>query len=93
MELIGQLIVKKEKVQVSDKFAKREFVIKEDGQYPQEILFQCVQDKCSLIDLFNEGETVKVTFAIQGKRHDKDGKSNWFNNLNAYKLDKVGESF
>ena len=38
-------------VQISEKFAKREFVVTDaSSMYPQDILFQATQDKCSLLD-------------------------------------------
>ena len=50
----GKLIVKNDAEQITDTFKKREFVISDEGsQYPQEIMFQLVQDKCDLIDLSN----------------------------------------
>jgi len=43
--------------QKSATFQAREFVIQvEDGQYPQMVKFQLVQDKCSLIDDYSEGD-------------------------------------
>ena len=42
--------------QKSEKFRAREFVIEmDDGKYPQMIKFQLTQDKCEVIDDYNEG--------------------------------------
>lgn len=91
MDYQGKLIVKNETETISEKFKKRSFVIESDEQYSQQVIFQLTQDKCSLLDSFNEGEVIKVTFSLQGKRFEKEGKVNYFNNLNAYKLEKVGD--
>lgn len=87
----GKLIVKKDTEQVTDKFRKREFVISdESSQYPQEIIFQLVQDKVDLLDPFNEGEQMKVNFNLRGRRWDnpKTGETRFFNSLDAWRLEK-----
>ena len=43
-------------------FQAREFVIKTDGDYPQMIKFQLTQDRCDLINGFEEGQKIKVHF-------------------------------
>ena len=61
--------------QVSEKFRKREFVLEvQDGQYPEHIKFQMVQDKTSLIDPFKMGDEVKVTFNLRGRGFNKNGQ-------------------
>lgn len=69
--------------QKSATFQAREFVIEvEDGQYPQMVKFQLVQDKCSLVDDFNEGDEVEVDFDLRGR--EWNGK--YFTNLQAWRL-------
>lgn len=89
----GKLIVKKDTEQITDKFRKREFVVSdESSQYPQEIIFQLVQDKVDLLDPFNEGEQIKVNFNLRGRRWDnpKTGETRFFNSLDAWRLEKEG---
>ena len=65
----GKLVVKNDTEQIKDTFKKREFVISDEGsQYPQEISFQLVQDKCDLIDPYQIGQEIKVNFNIRGRR-------------------------
>jgi len=40
----GRLLIKRDAVQVSDKFTKREFILQTDGEYPQYLQFQLTQD-------------------------------------------------
>ena len=48
-KLTGSVKLIKDTVQISEKFAKREFVVNDaSSMYPQDILFQSVQDKCSI---------------------------------------------
>lgn len=91
----GKLTVKKDTEQVTDKFRKREFVITdESSQYPQEIMFQLVQDKVDLLDPFNEGEQIKVNFNLRGRRwtNPKTNETRFFNSLDAWRLEKEGNS-
>ena len=76
--------------QVSDRFKKREFVLTvTSSQYPQYVIFQLTQDKCSLIDPFQAGEEIKVHFNLRGREwKDKEGKIRYFNSLEAWKLEK-----
>ncbi|MFK7858681.1 MAG: DUF3127 domain-containing protein [Granulosicoccus sp.] len=74
--------------QKSASFSAREFVIEvADGQYPQMVKFQLVQDKCSLIDEHNEGDQIEVEFDLRGR--EWNGK--YFTNLQAWRITKSGE--
>lgn len=81
----GKLHKKYETEQKTDSFKAREFVIEIDGgQYPQFIKFQLVQDRCSLLDDINEGETIKVHFDLRGR----EWQGKYFTNLNAWRIEK-----
>lgn len=83
-EIEGKLIKKYETESKSEKFQAREFVIETEGQYPQFIKFQLVQDRCSAVDPMNEGEQIKVYFDLRGRQwQDK-----YFTNLNAWRVEK-----
>ena len=74
--------------QVSEKFRKREFVLEVvDGQYPEHIKFQLVQDKTALIDQYKVGDEVKVTFNLRGRGFNKNGQMLYFTNLEAWRLE------
>lgn len=88
----GKLIVKQPTQVVNDKFQKREFVIEisEDinGQtYTNYGKFQLTQKKCEVLDRFNEGDNITVSFNIKGNRWEKDGKVNYITNLDAWKIE------
>lgn len=83
-EIEGKLHKKYDTESKSEKFQAREFVIETEGQYPQFIKFQLVQDRCSAIDPMNEGEQIKVYFDLRGRQwQDK-----YFTNLNAWRIEK-----
>ena len=70
--------------QKTESFQAREFVLLlEDSQYPQHIKFQLTQDRCGLLDPYNEGDQLKVYFDLRGR--EWNGK--YFTNLNAWKLE------
>jgi len=93
-EIVGRIIDILPVNQVSDKFRKREFVIekKESGGsavFVDYIKFQLVQDKCDLINESFLNEDVKIWFNLKGNRWERDGKVNYFTNLDAWKIEKM----
>lgn len=96
-EISGKVIDIAPVNQVSDKFKKREFVIerKETGGsavFIDYIKFQLLQDRCDLINESYLNEEVKVTFNIKGNKWERDGKVNYFTNLDAWKLERLQRS-
>jgi single-strand DNA-binding protein len=90
-ELEGTLVEKFETQRVSEKFQKREFVVEQrenrSGYDFQELIkFQLVQDKCDLINDFELGQNVSVSFNIRGRKWEKEGKVNYFTNLEAWRI-------
>lgn len=91
-ELTGRLIEKFDEQKVSETFRKREFVVETrenryDRDFIETIKFQVVQDKCALLDNVNLNDDVKITFNIRGRRYDKDGKTSYFTNLEAWRIE------
>ena len=94
-ELTGKLIVKNDTQQVSEKFKKREFVIEKEENnggmvFTDTIKFQLTQDRCGLLDPVALHDDVKIAFNIRGNKWEKDGKVNYFTNLDAWRIEKVG---
>lgn len=76
-------------VNVSEKFRKREFVVEyvENPQYPEYIKFECVQDKCELLDRVTTGQQVEVSFNLRGRSYvNQQGQKNYFNSLQAWRI-------
>jgi len=66
-------------------FTKREFVVTTaHDKYPQDLKFEMVKEKCSLLDSFGLGEEVAVSFDIRGNAYN--GK--YFVNLSCWKLQR-----
>ncbi|KXK40250.1 MAG: DUF3127 domain-containing protein [Saprospiraceae bacterium] len=70
----------------TDTFQTREFVIKTEETYPQFVKFQAVQDRCNIIDGYNEGDKIKVSFDLRGR----EWQDKYFTNLNAWKVERAG---
>jgi hypothetical protein len=64
-------------------FQKREFVITTAEQYPQDVKFEVVKDKCDLLDRYKVGQSVTVSFNIRGNEYN--GK--YYVSLQAWKIE------
>lgn len=92
MDVIGFLKAKKDTRQATETFRVREFVvtIEADSQYPQHISMQVTQDRCDLLDQFNEGDQLKVNFNLRGREWTApDGDIRYFNSIDAWRIEKV----
>ncbi|MES2440251.1 MAG: DUF3127 domain-containing protein [Verrucomicrobiota bacterium] len=69
-------------------FTKREFVVTTSAdKYPQDIKFDLVKDKCSVLDSFKVGDDVMVNFDVRGREYN--GK--YYVDLACWKLQAAGE--
>lgn len=94
MEVTGQLKLKSDTQKVSDKFKKRDFVLATDlsTPYPQFISFQVNQDKCNLLDKFEVGANLKVSFNLRGREYNNPNKGmQYFNTLEAWRIELVSQ--
>jgi hypothetical protein len=91
MEVIGTLKTKFETQKVSDRFQKREFVITTEANtpYPQHVSFQVTQDKCTMLDQFNNGEEIRVQFNLRGREWNGPQGIKYFNTLEAWRIERV----
>jgi hypothetical protein len=88
--LQGILKAKFAEQQVSEKFKKRDFVVTDNSsQYPQHVTFQLLQDRCGLIDAFQLGQEIKVSFNIRGREwaDPKSGETKYFNTVEAWRIE------
>ena len=88
MQVTGNIKAIMETNQVSDKFTKREFVLTTNDQYPQDILIQMTQDKCSLLDNYKVGMNVTVSFNLRGREWvSPQGETKYFNTIEGWRLE------
>lgn len=93
-ELTGKLIAKYDTVQRSETFKTREFVVEKADEINGRTIvnyvkFQCVQDKTSIVDRVNTGDDIKVYFNIKGSKWEKEGKTNYITNLDAWRIEQL----
>jgi hypothetical protein len=91
-EVTGKLHAKYDTHQVNERFRKREFVLELSEEingnvYTNYAKMQLVQNKCDLLDRYNEGDMLRVNFNIKGNRWERDGKVNFITNLDAWRIE------
>ena len=90
------LIFKDEEKQISETYKTLEFVIEvineKDTKWNDFIKFQLSQANCSLIDNIAIGAPIEVSFNLRGRKWEKDGKVNYFNSLDAWRIKKTSSS-
>lgn len=96
-ELTGKLVVKYDTMQKSATFKTREFAVEKTDDIggrtvTNYVKFQSVQDKTSIIDKVNIGDEIKVHFNIKGTKWEKDGKTSYFTNLDAWRIELVSQT-
>ena len=92
----GKLYLKKDEVQITDSFKKREFVLEVTSDYEGKIFtelisFELLQGACEKLDYVDVGATIEVMFSCRGREYDKKdkatgqptGEKGYFNSLKA----------
>ncbi len=92
----GKLYLKKDEVQITDSFKKREFVLEVTSDYGGKIFtelisFELLQGACEKLDYVDVGATIEVMFSCRGREYDKKdkatgqptGEKGYFNSLKA----------
>lgn len=86
-EVKAKLIMKKDTVQVTETFKKREFAIETIEQFPQKLPMQLSQDKTSLLDNIQVGAEITVAYNVRGKEYSKPlEETKYFVTLDAWKI-------
>lgn len=93
-ELTGKLVAKYDTVQRTETFKTREFAVEKSEDINGRTIvnyvkFQSVQDKTAIIDRVNIGDEIKVYFNIKGSKWEKDGKTNYITNLDAWRIEQI----
>lgn len=74
-------------------FRKREVVITTDDQYPQHIIIEFVQDKTTLLDAYQVGQDVKISFNLRGREWiNPEGVAKYFNSLSGWRIEAAQSS-
>ena len=97
LEVTGRLAVKYDTQQVKESFKKREFVVELSEEingnvYTNYAKMQLVQTKCEILDRFNEGDLIKVSFNLKGNKWERDGKVSYITNLDAWRVENAASA-
>ena len=88
-EVIGTIKAIGETIEVSASYKKRELVISTEEQYPQSIAIEFSQDKGSLLDFYEVGQSVKVSINLGGREWiNPAGETKYFNSVKGWKIEK-----
>ena len=92
MKVTGEIYKINDTQVVSEKFSKRELIVKTEAStpYPQFIKLECTQDKCSLLDSFKVGQNVDVDINLRGRLWNGDKGEQCFVTLQAWRITEVG---
>lgn len=90
MEIIGRIKLIGDTIVIgANGFRKRELVVTTDEQYPQHILIEFNQDKCDVLNGYNEGQNVKVGINIKGREWvNPQGEAKYFNSIQGWRIEK-----
>lgn len=92
-ELTGKILEISSTQNITDKFKKREFIVEykdnPSGMYVQYLKFQFTGDKVTLLDTFKPGQDVTISFNLKGRKYEKDGRTTYFMDLEAWKISPV----
>lgn len=76
---------------ISNNFHKREFVIEvineRNTDWNEWVKLQLINDKTTELDRFELDTYIEVHFNIRGRKWEKDGKVNYFVNLEAWRIE------
>lgn len=92
LEITGRMFEKFDTQQITQTFSKREFVLEISEQaangmtYTNYASFQLANNQCSLVDNFQLGDMVTVSFNIRGNKWERDGQVRYITNLNAWRI-------
>ena len=81
-ELKGTLVKMMDRQDFPSGFFKRDFVVRTEEQYPQDVKFTLVKEKVDFLDAFQEGQALTVSFDVRGREYN----GNYYVDLNAWQL-------
>lgn len=94
IEATGKIHRIGETQQVSERFSKRELVLEmaDNPKYVQHVAFEFTNDKCSELDDYSVGDSVRVEFSLRGREwRSPKGEVKYFNTLSLWSIEHVGE--
>lgn len=92
MEITARLIERFDVTTHGESFRKQEFVIETEGEYPQTIKMQAVQDKIEKIEKLTMGGIYNFHFNLRGRKWiSPEGKTVYFNTIDVWRVETAEE--
>lgn len=91
MQIRGVLVEIGNIVIVSDKFKRRHFIVQTQNSIErfEYLQFELNQTRCELIDNFRVGDSILITFQLQGNKWVGGAVVKYYNTLNVWKIEKI----
>jgi len=88
MEITGKIkLINETQTFGTSEFKKRELVITTNEQYPQMIMIEFVQDKCTLLDKFKVDQEVEIGINLRGREWiNPEGVAKYFNSIQGWRI-------
>ena len=88
MEITARLIERFDVTTHGESFRKQEFVIETEGEYPQTIKMQAIQDKIEKIEKLTMGGIYNFHFNLRGRKWiSPEGKTVYFNTIDVWRVE------
>ncbi|WP_456424302.1 DUF3127 domain-containing protein [Lutibacter sp.] len=89
MEVTGKIKkIEETKTFGANGFRKREMVLTTNDQYPQMLKIEFIQDKCDLLNNFQEGQDVKISINLTGREWiNPQGEAVYFNSIQGWRIE------
>jgi len=82
-EMVGKVKLLFDAMSFPSGFTKREFVVTSEDRYPQDIKFECVKERITMLDNISAGDNVTVSFDLRGNEYN----DKYYVNLVAWKIE------
>lgn len=86
LEITGRLIQKlpmQSGTSARGSWQKQEFIIETEDQYPRKICANLWGDKADMLNRFNEGDRIRMSFEIESREFN----GRWYTDVKAWRLD------
>ena len=84
----GDVYLLIDKVQITDKFAKRNIIIQTISQYNPHVSIDFINDKINILDNIKEGDAVKIYVDVFSRQSNKN-PNQYFNNITGWKIELI----
>lgn len=95
MQVKGKIHSIGDTVNVTDTFTKRDLILEytDNPLYPQYVKFELTQERTKIIDDFQQGDDVEVTFNLRGREWiSPQNEKKYFNTLDAWRVQKIEQT-